>query len=367
MPVRQERRIAEQRSLDGLAADGFRNRLAIEALGGFWGVHAFEARRSEQRLDAALVALSESIGTSGGALTLARDAATRTVRAVGFLPSEVARRGMEAAIARDLPGYRLDAQIVTATGGPASLDVTIGLVAPGRSASTDPGSRIGSVAETVNAPETIAGQTDRENPPYSDRIGRLESAIAGLRLDTENRLESTATAVTSDSERLGRLESAVTGLRLDTETRTKSTETLLTSELDRVRASIDEATSGIRDPRRFLALALTGYAVFFEQGSVYRSPADAERDLDTVASLLKDKVEPRIRLIGHGDDIGSRATNLTIARARAEKVAADLVSRGIDPTRLVLAARDGSQEIVETHGVGSPNRRVTFEPVYAGE
>jgi outer membrane protein OmpA-like peptidoglycan-associated protein len=301
--------------------------MLVAALG-YWGLHAFEARRSEQRLDAALVALGERVGSGGGALTLVRDAPAHTVKAIGFLPSEATRRDLEEAIARELPGYRLDAQIVTATGGPDSLDVTMRLVPADRSV------HHGSASETGGA-ETVAGQTSSENLSYLDRINRLERAIASLRLDTEGRF--------------------------------KSTDALVTAEADRVRASIDEATSALRDARRFLSLDLSGYAVFFEQGSSYRSPADADRDLDAIASLLKDKPGPRIRLIGHGDDLGSRATNLKIARVRAEKVASDLVVRGIEPTRLVLAARDGSQEIAEAHGVGSPNRRVTFELAYISE
>ena len=290
--------------------------ILVAALG-YWGLRVFEAHRSEQRLDAAIVALNERIGTSGGALTLTRDAPARSVRAVGFLPSEAARRDLEGAIARELPGYRLDAQIVTATGGPASLDVTMGLVAPdGRG-------------------EAGAGQTRSDHPPYAERINRLESGIAGLRVDTENRF--------------------------------KSAEASVTSEAERVRASLDEATAGIRDARRFLSLALRDYAVFFVQGSAYRSPAEAERTLDAIASLLKDSPERRIRLIGHGDSLGSRATNLTIAQGRAEKVASDLVSRGIDRSRIVLAPRGGSQDIVEGHGIGSSNRRVTFELTYIGE
>ncbi|MDQ8732696.1 OmpA family protein [Bradyrhizobium sp. LHD-71] len=290
--------------------------IVVAALG-YWGWHAFEAQRAEQRLDSALAALSEKVGSGGGALTLMRDASARTVKAVGFLPSEAARRDLEDAIARELPGHRLHAHIVTATGGPASLDVATGLVPAGKSDAT------------------VAGQSDSAKLSYSDRINRLEVAVTELRQDTQDRL--------------------------------KSTEALVKVEADRLRAKLDEATSSLRDPRHVLSLVLPSYAVFFEQGSSYRVPAEAERDLHAVASLLKDKPGPRIRVVGYGDDLGSRAANLRIARARAEQVVSDLVARGIDPARLLLVARDSSQAIVESHGVGSPNRRVTFELAYISE
>jgi outer membrane protein OmpA-like peptidoglycan-associated protein len=269
--------------------------LLVAALG-YWEIRTFEARRLEQRLNAALAALGERIGTNGGALAFVRDAQARTVRAVGVLPSEDARHELEAAIARELPGYRLEAQVVTATGGPASLDVAMGL---------------------------------------DGHVRRLESDIETLRQDTEQRF--------------------------------KATEALVHSEADRLRASIDDVAGGLPDARGFLHLTLSNYAMFFEEGTSYRSPDEAERALDAIATLLKDTPGPRIRLIGHGDDLGPRAANLEIARARAEKVASDLVARGIDHTRLVLAARDGSQEIAGGHGAGSSNRRVIFDLAYVGE
>ena len=123
----------------------------------------------------------------------------------------------------------------------------------------------------------------------------------------------------------------------------------------------------LRDERAFLTLALPNYAVFFQEETEYRVPADAERDLDAVAALLKGKPASRVRLIGYGDAIGSRAANLKIALARARKVATDLIARGVDQSRLVLAARDDTQEIAQGKGPGNPNRRVTFEPAYIGE
>lgn len=269
--------------------------LLLGALG-YWGIQALEARRAESRLDASIAALGERAAADGGALVLARDAPTRTVRAVGILPSEASRRDLEAAIARELPGYRLEARVVTATGAPASLDEVMGIGA---------------------------------------HLKRLEGAFSSLDRDTEKRLRSAEEAVISEAGRL--------------------------------RASLDDATRVLRGARAALSLALPNYAMFFHEGTSYRSPAAAERDLDAVASLLKRNPGPKIRLIGYGDNIGSRETNLKIALARAQKVAADLIARGIDETRLVLAARDGSQEIAQGEGPGSSNRRVTFETGYINE
>ncbi len=269
--------------------------LLLAALG-YWGVQAFETRRAEQRLDASLSAVGERIAAGGGAVALVRDAPTHTVKAIGYLPNEASRRDLDAEIARELPGYKLEAQVVTATGGPASLDAAMG---------------------------------------FDAHLKRLESAFAGLRQNTEKGFKSAEASAVSEAERL--------------------------------RASIDEATRVLREARTALSLALPSYALFFQEGTTYRSPTEAERDLDAIASLLKSHPEPKIRLTGYGDNIGTRETNLKIALSRVQKVAADLITRGVDETRLVLAARDGSQEIAQGDGPGSSNRRVTFELGYANE
>jgi outer membrane protein OmpA-like peptidoglycan-associated protein len=273
--------------------------LLVAALG-YWGLRAFEARQAERRLDAVLLALGDRVKAGSGALALARDARAGTVTAIGLLPSETARRDLQEAVARELPGYRLEGQIVTATGGPTSLDATMGLDA---------------------------------------QLKRLERAVASLRSETDQRLQSAQ----------------------------KATERLVASQAEQLSASLDAETRILRDERAFLTLTLPSYAVFFQQETEYRAPADAERDLDAVATLLKGKPASRIRLIGYGDAIGSRAANLKIALARARKVAADLIARGVGQSRLVLAARDDTQEIVQGQGPGNPNRRVTFEPAFIGE
>lgn len=297
---------------------------SLLAVLGYWGAQALEARRTEQRLDASVAALGEKIAASGGAVVLARDARAHTVKAVGILPNEAARRDLEAAIVRELPGYRLDAQVVTATGGPGSLEAAMG---------------------------------------YDGHIKRLESAFADLGRDAAT-LRRDAESLRQDAARLNQ---DVASLRQDTEKRLESAEESVVSEAERLRTNIDEATRMLRNTRTALALALPNYAMFFQEGTSYRAPTEAERDLDALATLLNSKPGPKIRLIGYGDNIGSRETNLKIALARVQKVAADLIRRGVDETRLVVAARDGSQEIAQGDGPGSSNRRVTFELGYISE
>jgi hypothetical protein len=80
-----------------------------------------------------------------------------------------------------------------------------------------------------------------------------------------------------------------------------------------------------------------------EQGLVRIYFASASRAIvapdDGLAALLREAPRAdRIRVTGYTDAIGSRASNLVLARLRADVVAQILIRRGIDPARIEIAA-----------------------------
>ena len=75
-----------------------------------------------------------------------------------------------------------------------------------------------------------------------------------------------------------------------------------------------------------------------------------------------------VRVIGFTDDAGTPGKNTSIAKARAETVAAALVARGVAKSRLILLSRIAPETYVTTvTGAGSANRRVEFEVGFVGE
>ena len=120
------------------------------------------------------------------------------------------------------------------------------------------------------------------------------------------------------------------------------------------------------DPRQDLARWLQSNAIFFSEGTTVRDQATADAALDTLAGLMR-RAGGAIRIIGYTDERGTNDRNLTIAQARADRVSADLVRRGIEPARLIAVGRTAILDISARSGASSPNRRVTFEPAYVGE
>lgn len=119
-------------------------------------------------------------------------------------------------------------------------------------------------------------------------------------------------------------------------------------------------------PEARLRLWAARTAIFFPDGADL-SRAENLDALDEAAALLQAPGAPPLRVVGYADRTGSAALNERLARERAQAVAAELVRRGAPPDRVIAAGRLDPAEIVETHGPGSRNRRVQFEPGFSGE
>jgi outer membrane protein OmpA-like peptidoglycan-associated protein len=120
------------------------------------------------------------------------------------------------------------------------------------------------------------------------------------------------------------------------------------------------------DPRQELVRWMQIRAIFFAEGTTVLDQGEANATLDALAGLIR-RTDAAIRIIGYTDERGTSDRNLTIAQARADSIAADLARRGIDPARLLAIGRTAGLDISRRSGASSPNRRVTFEPVYVGE
>lgn len=119
-------------------------------------------------------------------------------------------------------------------------------------------------------------------------------------------------------------------------------------------------------PRESLRSFLLDHAVFFDNDIAYKDPTVSEAALDALAPLLS-AAQSRVRVIGYTDDVGSPARNTALSQARADKVVADLVRRGVPPALMVAVGRPNGSSLARVGGAGSPNRRVEFELAYRDE
>ena len=102
-------------------------------------------------------------------------------------------------------------------------------------------------------------------------------------------------------------------------------------------------------------------AVFFATGRATIMPQSFPL-LNEIADVLKTRATMQVRVEGHTDSRGSRASNMRLSQARADSVKAYLVGHDIDASRMVSVGF-GPDQPIETNktAVGRErNRRVEF-------
>lgn len=108
------------------------------------------------------------------------------------------------------------------------------------------------------------------------------------------------------------------------------------------------------------------HAIFFTKDTGYRNSAAATAALDELAKLIKE-TDVLVRVVGFTDEKGGQERNIPLSQARANKVVAELQSRGIPSARLVGVGRNNVLDLSPVVGDASPNRRVEFEIGFDGE
>ncbi len=113
-----------------------------------------------------------------------------------------------------------------------------------------------------------------------------------------------------------------------------------------------------------LDAALANRIIEFESGKA--TLADSGRailDQMSVALLkLKDK---KVEVIGHTDNVGARASNLSLSQARAEAVKAYIASRGIKPESIAVSGEGPDRPVADNRTLEgrARNRRIEFKVV----
>lgn len=108
------------------------------------------------------------------------------------------------------------------------------------------------------------------------------------------------------------------------------------------------------------------HAVFFADGTAYKSQARAARTLDQLAKLMRGNTE-LVRIVGYTDERGASKSNEPLAQKRAEVVRQALIDRGIAGKRVVAVGRATIVLLSRQTGSSSPNRRAEFEVGFVGE
>lgn len=88
-------------------------------------------------------------------------------------------------------------------------------------------------------------------------------------------------------------------------------------------------------------------------------PSSAREMIDTIAQLMKESPQVKLRVEGHTDATGSADYNVSLSERRALSVGEYLVKQGVEPSRLMLIGK-GMAEPLTRDRFDPANRRVQF-------
>jgi outer membrane protein OmpA-like peptidoglycan-associated protein len=212
--------------------------------------------------------------------------------------------------------------------------------------------------ELGSLPEPVRPAIDL--PPDTSRdVALLRDALAAARQQ-----------LTQTSERLAQVAAAAARLpevEAKAQADARAARTAI-SELERQLDLLRRQPPPAGGPTPLAALNeyLRTHAIFFANGTDWLDDASAASTIEGLLPRLL-ATDASLRIVGYTDERGQTQANAALATARAERVAAVLVERGIARERLITLGRTTGPDLARGTGVGSANRRVEFELGFVGE
>jgi len=113
-----------------------------------------------------------------------------------------------------------------------------------------------------------------------------------------------------------------------------------------------------------LDAALANRIIEFESGKAALTPSGTAI-LDEMGEALKKLGGIKVEVIGHTDNAGSRAGNLSLSQARAEAVKSYVVARGINGELIAVSGEGPDRPVADNRTIEgrARNRRIEFKVV----
>jgi OOP family OmpA-OmpF porin len=111
-----------------------------------------------------------------------------------------------------------------------------------------------------------------------------------------------------------------------------------------------------------LDAALAERIIEFESGKAELTES-GKRILDEMSLALNGLTNKTVEIIGHTDNAGSRAGNMSLSQARAEAVKAYVTKKGIDPALMSVSGEGPDRPIADNRSAEgrARNRRIEFK------
>jgi OOP family OmpA-OmpF porin len=113
-----------------------------------------------------------------------------------------------------------------------------------------------------------------------------------------------------------------------------------------------------------LDAALANRIIEFESGKATLTDA-GKAILDQMSVALLKVKGKRVELIGHTDNAGSRASNVSLSQARAEAVKAYVTGKGVNPDSIAVSGEGPDRPVADNRSAEgrARNRRIEFKVI----
>jgi OOP family OmpA-OmpF porin len=137
-----------------------------------------------------------------------------------------------------------------------------------------------------------------------------------------------------------------------------------------IAASLDASytvNNGLRvvaSEQSVLDAALANRIIEFESGKATLTES-GKAILDQMSVALLKLREKKVEVIGHTDNAGSRASNLSLSQARAEAVKAYVSAKGVSPEAIAVSGEGPDRPVADNRSADgrARNRRIEFKVV----
>ena len=288
---------------------------------GFAGWYGWQTMETARVRSTALRVLSATSELEGYPVLVDVERGGRAMSVTGLMPNPGVRDRALAALRADLPA--------------TTVTPRLGLI-PTSAGAPDLSGDLRTLRQVLETTREQLATTRRQADQLTERVNE----ITALRTQQSK----AQTDITSVQSAATRLQSDITGLS----------------------ARIDNIRIPLASSRDQLDAFARANAIFFANGTDYLDEAVAVSIVDQLAFLVRN-ADSTIRIIGYTDERGNVQSNAGLAQSRADRVASLLADRGIPRERIVSVGRPQGLDISRSIGVGSANRRVSFEIGYVGE
>jgi OOP family OmpA-OmpF porin len=232
------------------------------------------------------------------------------------------------------------------------------------------------LASPDNAPVVVSG-TVADEASKAGLLARLREVYGAERVVDQLAVGMVATPANWDSyvQRLiGPNLKTITRGQLKVDGSAISLRGDVANEAQRQKIASDIATSlnptytvnnGLRvvaSEQNMLDAALADRIIEFESGKATLAESGMAI-LDQMSAVLLKLKNKKVEVIGHTDNSGSRASNLSLSQARAEAVKAYVATKGIDPMSIAVSGEGPDRPVADnrTPDGRARNRRIEFK------